>query len=70
MSLHITYNQFQQAWQQLRQQWHKTTALWNDPVRWQFEQEFWQPLESQVPVTLLKMERLAQVIAQARQNVR
>jgi len=39
-------------------------------VRWQFEREFWQPLESQVPTTLQEMERLAQVIAGARRNVK
>jgi len=69
MSLSVTHNQFQQAWQQLRQQWQKTIALWNDPIRWQFERDVWQPLESQVPVALQAMERLAQVIVQARQNV-
>jgi len=69
MSLGVTHNQFQQAWQQLRQQWQKTIALWNDPIRWQFEREFWQTLETQVPATMQTMERLAQVIAQARQNV-
>ncbi|HIC87993.1 MAG TPA: hypothetical protein EYP04_01105 [Anaerolineae bacterium] len=70
MSLNVTHNQLQQAWQQLRRQWQETAALWNDPVRWQFEQEFWQPLERQVPATLQEMDRLAQVMAQARQNVR
>lgn len=69
MSLNVTHNRFQQAWQQLCRQWQKTVALWNDPVRWEFEREFWQPLEGQVPATLQTMERLAQVIAQARQNV-
>jgi len=39
-------------------------------VRWQFEREFWQPLESQVPATLKEVERLAQVIAQARRSVK
>ena len=42
MSLNVTHNQLQQAWQQLHQQWQKTIALWSDPVRWQFEREFWQ----------------------------
>ncbi len=70
MSLNLTHGQLQQAWQQLRQQWQKTAALWNDPVRWQFEREFWQPLEREVPATIREMDRLAQVISQARQNVR
>jgi len=69
MSLNVIHNQFQQAWRQLDQQWQKTTALWDDPVRWRFEQDFWRGLERQVPATLQAIERLAQVIAQARQNV-
>ena len=69
MSLNVTHNQFRQSWQQLRQQWQRTAALWNDPVRWQFERDFWQPLESRVPATLQTMERLAQIVAQAQQHV-
>ena len=69
MSLNFTHNQFQQVWHQLCQQWQKSTALWNDPVRWQFERDFWQALERQMPATLQTMERLAQVIAQAQQHV-
>ena len=70
MSLNISHDRLQGAWQGLRGQWSKTTALWNDPVKVQFEREFWQSLESQVPITLQEMQRLGQVIAQARQNVR
>lgn len=69
MSLNYVHNQFQQSWQHLNQQWQKTIALWNDPVRWQFEQDFWQALERQIPATLQTIERLAQIIAQAQQNV-
>lgn len=69
MSLNIVHSRFQQAWYQLRQQWQRTTSLWDDPVRWQFEQDFWDGLETRVSATLQAMERLAQVITQARQNV-
>lgn len=69
MSMNLIHNQVQQSWQHVNQQWQKTTAQWNDPVRWQFEQDFCQMLERQVPATLQTMERLAQVIAQAQQNV-
>ncbi len=64
-----TFSQLQQALQGLRQQWQRTNALWDDVVRWQFERESWQPLERQAQATLQEMERLAQVIAQAQQNV-
>jgi len=69
-NLNTTRSELQEAWQRLCQRWQGTTALWNDPMRWQFEREFWQPLEGQVPATLKEMERLAQVIAQARRGVR
>jgi hypothetical protein len=69
MSLGVTHNQFRQSWQQIRQQWQKTTGCWNDPVRWRFEQDFWQPLENDMSAALQAMERLAHVIAQAQQNV-
>jgi len=62
--------ELQEAWQRLRQRWQGTTALWNDPMRRQFEREFWQPLEDQTPVTLREMEQLAQVITQAQRSVR
>ncbi|MBM4467317.1 MAG: hypothetical protein FJ014_17485 [Chloroflexi bacterium] len=58
------------AFRTLRQRWEVTTSVWNDPVRWNFEKEYWTPLEMQVPATQREMERLAQVIAQARRSVR
>jgi len=69
-NLNTSRAELQEAWQRVRQRWQETTPLWNDPVRWQFEQEFWQPLERQVPATLKEMERLARVIAQARRSVK
>jgi len=69
-NLNTTRVELQEAWQLLRQRWQGTTVLWNDPMRWQFEREFWQPLEDQVPVTLREMEQLAKVIAQAQRSVR
>ncbi|MBP1468939.1 hypothetical protein EYB53_024740 [Candidatus Chloroploca sp. M-50] len=68
--MQIPYYQLQQSWQHVRQTWQTTTMLWDDAVRWQFEGEFWQPLNSQVPVTLIRLEELMRVIAQARQHVR
>jgi hypothetical protein len=62
--------ELQEAWQRLRQRWADTAAVWNDPVRWDFEKQYWQPLEAQVQATQREMERLAQVIAQAQRSVR
>jgi hypothetical protein len=60
----------QQAWNVLRQQWQTVTPLWQDQVRRQFEQRFWQPLESQMPALLQEMDNLARVIEQAQRAVR
>ncbi|MEI6181571.1 MAG: hypothetical protein WCP31_12500 [Chloroflexales bacterium] len=68
--MNVPYTQLQQSWQHLSQQWQTTTPLWDDQVRWAFEAEFWQPLRSQVPMTLMKMEQLVRVITQAKQQVK
>jgi uncharacterized protein YukE len=68
--LKITTGQLDSAFKTLRQRLEETKALWNDPVRRRFEKEHWTPLESQVQATQREMERLAQVIAQARRSVR
>jgi hypothetical protein len=60
----------QTAWRRLCQAWEDAKAVWNDPVRWSFEKEHWTPLEQQVPAVQREMERLAQVIAQARRSVK
>jgi septal ring factor EnvC (AmiA/AmiB activator) len=59
-----------EAWQRLNQRWHETTQLWDDRVRWQFEKEFWQPLEAQVTATQRELERLAQGISKAHRSIR
>jgi hypothetical protein len=62
--------ELQEAWQRLRQCWTDTVALWNDPVRWDFEKQYWQPLEAQTQATQREMGRLAQLIVQARRSVK
>ncbi len=69
-NLSVTRAELQGSWQRLCQRWQGTIALWNDPMRWQFEREFWQLLEDQMLLTLKEMEQLAQVIAQATRSVR
>lgn len=69
-SLNSTAVYFKEAWRQLHQRWDETAQVWDDPVRFKFEKEFWQPLESQVTATHREMERLAHVISQAKRSVR
>ena len=54
----------------LRQRWEATSAVWNDPVSRSFEKDYWAPLEEQVQATGREIDRLAQVIAQARRSVK
>ncbi|MBC8447092.1 MAG: hypothetical protein H8D78_05020 [Chloroflexi bacterium] len=58
------------GWQVLQGQWHTACGLWDDPVQRRFEREFWQEFERTVPVAMKQMRRLAEVIAQARREVR
>jgi hypothetical protein len=69
-NLNSTAAELQEAWRRLCQRWTDTAAVWNDPVRWDFEKQYWQPLEAQTQATQREMERLAQVIAQAQRSVR
>ena len=68
--LKMTSSQLDSAFKTLRQRLEETKALWNDPVSRRFEKEHWIPLETQVQATQREMERLAQVIAQARRAVK
>ena len=69
-NLSATRAELQESWQRLCQRWQGTTALWSDPMHWQFEREFWQPLETQVLATMNEMQKLADIVAQARRRVK
>jgi len=69
-TLSTTRDRLNSAFRSLSDQWGISCGLWNDSKRHRFEREFWQPLETQMPLTLKEMARLAQVIAQARQSVK
>jgi len=56
-------------WRLLCQRWQSTTDVWDDPVRWQFEREFWQSLEVEVKATQREMEQLSHVILETQRNV-
>ena len=69
-SLSTIADELREAWQRLCRHWEETTQVWDDPVRWQFEREFWQPLEAQVTTMQRELERLAHGTAEAQRNVR
>jgi hypothetical protein len=48
--------------------WEDTRAGWDDPVAEAFETTYWQPLKSQVEMTLAALSHLAPVLARARED--
>jgi hypothetical protein len=68
--LSSTIAQLDTAWRALQQRWAATKSLWSDKVSRDFERELWVQLEGQVPATQREMQRLAEVIAKARRNVK
>ncbi|MEW5872346.1 MAG: hypothetical protein AB1894_23990 [Chloroflexota bacterium] len=70
MELQAVLAHMQQSWQILQQRWEAVGALWDDPVRRGFEGQYWQPLDTQADQTRQALERLAQVVSQARRSVK
>lgn len=48
--------------------WEEVRAGWDDPVGRDFESNYWLPLKTQVESTLTALERLAPILARARQE--
>jgi len=62
-------NDLHTTWQRLTRRWEESEKEWNDPVRREFDKRYWQPLSQETQSTAREMERLAQVLAQARRAV-
>jgi hypothetical protein len=62
--------QLEQSWKALVLCWEETRKVWTDAVRHDFEMTYWEVLEPQPPAVGRELDRLAQVIAGARRNVR
>jgi hypothetical protein len=69
-NIHILHADFVNSWQQLQQRWHQTIDMWDDSVRYQFERDFWQPLETEVRATQRELIRLDDVITSIMHNKR
>jgi hypothetical protein len=52
----------------LRFRWDETIAVWNDPVRHDFEELHWQPMQERVLAALRAMDRLAPILEKVRQD--
>jgi hypothetical protein len=57
-------------WTKLQAQWQKTSALWNDSAKVRFEKEFWQEYEPIIRATIKQLERLDQIVDQAKREVK
>jgi len=68
--LNAGITQLNDARQRLHQRWEAAKLVWNDPVRWNFERKYWEPLAQQTQATQRELEQLATVIAKARQMVK
>jgi hypothetical protein len=66
VSLDTGRYQLYSTWKTLQERWQETDRYWRDPVRQQFEEQHWSPLEPAVLSTLTAIDRLAQVLIQAR----
>ncbi len=69
-SLDESVGRLKYAIKTLRSSWDEVTELWNDPVRREFERDYWTPIETQTRATEIERARLARIIADARRHVR
>lgn len=58
------------SWRMLQNQWQTSCGQWDDVVRQHFEQEFWQDCERVIPPALREMQKLTEILAQARREVK
>lgn len=63
-------SQLDGAFSVLRGRWVQTRAVWTDPVGQEFERELWVPLDAMSRSTQQTVDLLAEVVAQAKRNVK
>jgi hypothetical protein len=56
------------ALKDLRVRWEDVSAVWNDAVRREFENQHWEPLVQRVVAALRAMDRLGPVLMKLRQD--
>jgi hypothetical protein len=60
---------FNSAQRAFERRWLRTQSVWDDAVQRAFEREHLEPMMKQVAATQSELERLIQVVAEARRNV-
>lgn len=68
MNLSSGWIELNSALKTMRFRWEEVKTDWHDPVRRDFEENHWKPLEAQVVSTLRAIDRLAPVLARAQQE--
>jgi hypothetical protein len=68
MSLNAGWVELNDALKNLRALFEETREVWDDGVARDFEEKFWQPLDSQAKAALQAIDRLAPVLARARRE--
>lgn len=62
MSLNAGRGKLFNSMKVMRAHWDRVQDIWNDPVRQDFEENFWNPLAAHVDGTLRATDRLEQVL--------
>jgi hypothetical protein len=68
MSLSAGRYQLYAALEALRLRWDDVRPRWQDAVRQDFEEEYWNEVEPRVNAALAAMDRLTQVLQQLKQE--
>jgi len=52
----------------LNVRWQELHSIWDDPVRKEFEETYWLPMEAQVHTALRAMDQLAAIMTRVRHD--
>lgn len=67
-ALAAEYRRVQEAYAALERQWETTAGLWSDDAQHRFEAEVWQEYKPRIRNFGQQLNRLAELIAQARRE--
>lgn len=58
-----------EEWKSLNSQWQATTSQWGDAPRYRFEHEFYQQFEPAINGYIKELDRLDNLVEQARKDI-
>jgi hypothetical protein len=68
VNLSTSWTDLNSAFKTVREHWEEAKTQWNDPVRDEFEEHYWNVLEAQVRSALRGIERLVPTLVKMRQE--